>query len=66
MRRDRDAGVAQHGLEQILVHAERRAEHAGADVRHAGELEQPLHRAVLAERAVQDRQHDVDGAERGR
>ena len=39
---------------------------AGADVRHPGELEQALHRAVLAEGAVQDREHDVDGAERGR
>ena len=28
------------------------------------ELEQPLHRPVLAERPVQDRQHDVDRAER--
>ena len=30
-----------------------RPEHAGADVGHAGELEQPLDRAVLAERPVQ-------------
>ena len=36
----------------------------GADVGDAGELEQPLHGAVLAERAVQHREHDVDGAER--
>ena len=33
------------------------------DVRH---LQQPLQPAVLAERPVQDRQHDLDPAERGR
>ena len=32
----------------------------GADVRDAGELEQALHRPVLAERAVQHREDDVD------
>ena len=53
--RDRDPAVAEHRLEEVLVHAERRRRDAGADVRHAGELEQALHRAVLAERAVQDR-----------
>ena len=37
-----------------------------ADVRHAGELEQSLHRAVLAERTVKDREDDVDLAERRR
>ena len=51
VRGDRDAVVAEHGLEDVLVHAERRGEHARADVRDAGELEQALHRAVLAERA---------------
>ena len=63
---DRDAAVAQHRLEEVLVHAERRGGDAGADVRHAGELEQALDGAVLAERAVQDREDDVDGAERRR
>ena len=47
-------------LEDVLVHAERRREDAWADVRHACELEQALHRAVLAERPVQDGQDDVD------
>ena len=42
------------------------AEHARADVGHAGELEQALHRAVLAEGAVQHREHDVDVRDRGR
>ncbi len=31
----------------------------GADIGHIERLEQPLHRAVLAERAVQRREHDV-------
>ena len=63
---DGDRAVAEHRLEEILVHAERGRRDAGADVGHRGELEQALHRAVLAERAVQDRQHDVDRAERRR
>src|SRR4051812_31355121 len=62
---DRDAAVAHHLLEQVLVHRERRARDARADVRDAGELEEALHGAVLAERAVEDGQHDVDGPERG-
>ena len=64
LARDRDSAVAEHGLEEVLVHAQRRGRDAGADVRHPGELEQPLHGPVLAERPVQDRQHDVDAAER--
>ena len=62
----RDPAVAEHRLEEVLVHAERRRSHAGADVGNAGELEQALHGAVLAERAVEDGQHDVDRAERRR
>src|SRR4029079_13459646 len=63
--RDRDAAVAHHGLEDVLVHRQRRAEDARADVGHPRELEQALHRAVLAERPVQDRKDDVALAERG-
>ena len=33
----------------------------GSDVRDRGELEQALHGAVLAKRAVEDREDDVDG-----
>ena len=62
---DGDAVVAEDRLEDVLVHAERRGEHACADVRDAGELEQALHRPVLAERPVQDREDDVDVGERG-
>ena len=63
MPRHRDAAVAHHLLEEVLVHRERGCGHPGADVRDIGEIEQPLHSAVLAERAVQDRQDDVDDAE---
>ena len=63
--RDRDPAVAQHRLEQVLVHAQRRRSDTGADVRHSRELEEALHRAVLAERPVQDRQDDVDLTECG-
>ena len=64
--RDGDPAVAENRLEEVLVHAESRRGDACADVGHAGELEEALHRAVLPERAVQDRQHDVDLPERGR
>ena len=43
-----------------LVHRRSRGEHPGADVRDAGQLEQALDGPVLAVRAVQDREHDVD------
>ena len=46
----------EHLLGHGLVHAQRRAEHAAADVGHAGQLEQALHGAVLAQRAVQQRE----------
>ena len=55
----RHAGGRHHLLEHDLVHAQRRRQHARADVRHVEQLEQPLDRAVLAERAVQDREHGV-------
>ena len=50
--------AAEHVLGQRLVHAQRRRQHAGADVGHAGQLEQALHGAVLAHRPVEQRQHD--------
>ena len=64
MARDGDARAAHQRLEDVLVHADRRGEHARADVRDARQLAEPLHGAVLAERPVEDRQHDVDRAER--
>jgi hypothetical protein len=62
----RVAGIRGRGarLEEILVHAERRRGDARADVRHAGELEQPLDAPVLAEGPVQDREDDVGAADR--
>ena len=61
---DGDAVRPQDGLHQVLVHADGRGRDPGADVGDVGELEQPLHRAVLAERSVEDRQHDLDAGQR--
>ena len=66
VRRDREPGAHERALHHDLVHADRGAEHTGADVRQARELEQALHRAVFAVRTVQHRQHDVDADVRGR
>jgi hypothetical protein len=49
-------------LKRGLVHAQGGGEHAAADVGQAEDLEQALEGAVLAVRAVQDREHEV-GAE---
>ena len=64
--RDADPAVTENRLEEVLVHTQRRRGDTRADVGHSGELEETLHRAVLPERAVKDRQHDVDLPERGR
>ena len=53
---DRQAAGGEHDLHHRLVHADRGRQHAGADVRHVRELEQALHGAVLAVRAVQHRE----------
>ncbi len=50
-------------LHVVLVHADRRGEHAGTDVAHPGHLQQTLDGAVLAPRAVQQREDHVDLAE---
>ena len=55
-----DAVGGEHLLGHRLVHRQGRPEHASADVGDVGQLEHPLHRAVLAHRAVQQRQHDGD------
>ena len=60
IRADRQAVRGEHDLHDPLVHADRGREHAGADVRHVGELEQPLDRAVLAVGSVQDREDHVE------
>ena len=61
---DGDALVAHDRLEEILVHGEGRRGHARADVGDAGQLQQALHGAVLAERPVEDGEDDVDAAQR--
>ena len=63
---DRDAAVAHHRLEDVLVHRERRPEHPGADVRDPGQLEQALDGAVLAEGPVENREDDIHVTEGGR
>ena len=50
----------------MLVHHRRGCRDARPDVAHVGEVEQPLDRAVLAERAVQQGEDDVDLAEGAR
>ena len=55
----RDAGVAHRVLGEHLVHAADAGRRAGAGVGEAEELEQLLHRAVLAVAAVQRDEGDV-------
>ena len=57
---DRKALRGEHELHRRLVHPDGRRQDAGADVRHIGELEQPLDRSVFAVRAVQHGKHDVE------
>ena len=60
---DRQALGGQQLLGELLVHARRAGQHTRAHVRHAGEFEQALDGAVLAVRAVQHREHHVDGGQ---
>jgi hypothetical protein len=57
---DRQPVRAEDGLHGRLVHAHGRREHAGADVRDVGDLEQPLDRAVLSVWPVQRDEHHVE------
>ena len=61
----RQLGLQEKPLLDFLVHTHGRAQDVGADVRDTGEFQQPLHGAVLAEGAVQDREDDVE-VKRGR
>ena len=56
---DRQAGIPKKLLHDVLVHAGRGSEHTRADVRDAGQLEQTLYGAILAERPVEDGKDDV-------
>ena len=54
-----DAGRREEGLHELLVHGRRRGGHARADVGHRRQLEEPLHRPVLAVGPVQHGEVDV-------
>ena len=54
-----DAGGAHHLLGALLVHGERRGQHAGVRVGDAQQLEQALHAAVLAPAPVQGVEADL-------
>ncbi len=60
VRHDRQAGAREQALHHVLVHPDRRAEHAGADVRHARELEEALHGPDFPHRPVENRVDVVD------
>jgi hypothetical protein len=60
---DRQAVRGEQLLRELLVHAGGAGQHARSDVGHAGHLQQPLDRAVLAEGTVQHREDDVHAAE---
>ncbi len=50
-------------LGELFVHPGRAGQHTGADIGHAGELEQALDGAVFAVRSVQHREDHVDGCQ---
>ena len=60
---DRQALGGEQLLGELLVHARRTRQHTGTDVRHPGQLEQPLNGAVLAIRTVQYGKDDVHRGE---
>jgi hypothetical protein len=63
---DGQAARGEDQLHVLLVHAGRAGEHPGPRVPGPRHLQQALDRAVLAVRAVQQRQHHVDLAEAAR
>ena len=58
---DGQTGLDEEAPHHIFVHAGRRAQHAGADVGDAGQLEESLDGAVLAEGAVQHGKDHIEG-----
>src|SRR5256712_848188 len=62
---DGQAVGLEHRLHRRLVHPDRGGEHARADVGQVGELEDALDRAVLAVRAVEHDDDDVEVAHLG-
>ena len=65
----RQAMAAHQVLEHDLVHGHGAGHHPGPGVRDAGQLQEALQRAVLAERAVDHQERDIDrlgqGTQRG-
>src|SRR5215211_5660950 len=59
-RTDRQPGRGEHQFHVVLVHADRAGQHTSADVAGPHHLEQTLNGAILTERAVQQRQGDID------
>src|SRR4029077_13642227 len=57
---DGQTGLTEDDLHHSLVHPHRRSQDAGSDVRDVGEIQETLQRAVLASRAVHDRENDVE------
>ena len=51
------AALAEQPLHDVLVHPRRRGQHACPNVGDVGQLQEPLHGAVLAKRAVQYREN---------
>ena len=47
-------------LKRVFVHTESRSRDAASHVGDVGKLEKTLHCAILPERAVKDRQEDVN------
>ena len=58
---DGQTGLDEEAPHHIFVHAGRRAQHAGADVSDAGQLEESLNGAVFAEGAVQHGKDHIRG-----
>ena len=56
----RQSSRRKHQLRDRLVHADRRCEHARADIGNVRELEQPLNRAVFAVGTMKHRKHHVE------
>ena len=60
MLHNRQPGLDKKPLHHILVHAHRRTQHAGADIRDPSQLKQSLNRAVFAEGPMQHGEDNVE------
>ena len=57
---NRESRGCENDFHDHLIHADGGRQHAGADIRHVGKLQQTLNRAVFAVRSVQDREDHVE------